>query len=111
MSFQGLLNQELTIVHRSQTGPEDRDGTPTWVETRTTAYGYKESVKSREYTDERDTQVEKSLLILPANVSIDKSDAIEMDGITYQIDGKPERLYNPRTHSEHHVECYLQEVS
>ena len=42
---------------------------------------------------------------LAADVELSGWDAIELNGVVYELDGDPAQMWSPLTRSVHHVEC------
>lgn len=79
------------------------DGVPT--------QGLLQQASTTEYTTDRDTTVTQWVIFLPAGTVIGPQSQVVYDGQTFQVDGQPERVWNPRTASVSHVEAKLREVT
>lgn len=112
MSFAGLLNQPLTIQHRSDTGPTDDYGNlapgTTSVDETT---GYVEQTEAQEITVDRQTYRTDWRVFLAAGVSVDASDRIVYGSRTFEVIGSPHEVWNPRSRVVHHIEVRAREVT
>jgi len=95
-----LLRIDCTVTHVT-VDEDDRDemGNPTEVTTTTTYKGWHWQSTSREETGNAETvQDEHNLALeLAAAGNVDAGDRVEIDGITWEIDGEPWQARNPRT--------------
>lgn len=111
MSLARLLTQPLTI---STIVPA---GVDTYGNEVTGAYGAPVAVRgylaqssSTEFTTDRDTVVGQWVAYLPASTSIGHLDRVSFDGQTFEVDGEPERVYNPRRKFIAYIEARLKVV-
>lgn len=119
MSLQRLLRQPVTIHHvevvdTDETGDDvlDEDIDPTEV----LAYlgqglgGQSLSFGGGEDLVNRETYTSDWILVVPPGTVIDANDTVEFGDDTFQVIGPPNRVWNPRTNSEHHIEARLQAI-
>lgn len=105
-----VLPQRATIL-RAQDGPVDDYGTPTRVwaadpRPRPCALQPTTLVRaSSEETVGSDAQSSAWQIVLPADVQLAGVDRVEVDGVTYEVDGPPLVVRTPR--GPHHVEARL----
>jgi len=118
VSFAGLLTQTATIVGHPPTG-SDAEGNPTFGTATTTVYpcllqqiqgrgasntGSQEMVEGESRTDTT------LVLFLPAEaVAANFEDEVIVDGLRYQVDGRPDVVRTPR--GGHHLEARLRRIS
>jgi len=103
-----LLTTTVAVV-RIGPGTEDPYGNTTPTETsRSTQPAWLQQEGTREATDDRDTVVDRWLLILQAGTQIDAGDRVEEGGRVFEVDGTPDRKRTPS--GEHHVEVRLHYV-
>jgi hypothetical protein len=111
MSFNGLLTQTAIITSRVQTGSPDDRNLPTWNVAVTQGIRcYIEQHQVSEDTVDRETQLQTIKGYFPAGIELDGSDEVEVDGVTYEVLGPSDPVWNPRTSTFHHVEATLREV-
>lgn len=77
---------------------------PTEVETT----GWLAQVNTATLNDHRDGVVTAIVLTLRAGTAIGPHNRVVIDGVTYEVDGEPNRAWTPR--GEHHVEVSLRAV-
>ena len=100
-----LLSEKGVLVMRSQTGPEDDYGNPTWVTTETPVTC---NVQPRDSTENYPMPKGTWQGWFPPGTPVDQSDALWLDdGRRFEIDGPARPWVNPRTSQEHHVEVDL----
>lgn len=110
MSFEALLDRTAVVIHRTQTGTEDRYNSPTWETSEEVAPCYLEQVQESEITVGRETQLASHLLILGPDVGLDGSDQVEIEGTVYELVGPPRFVDNPRLGFLHHIEADVREI-
>jgi hypothetical protein len=112
VSILSLLTRDVTLIHRAQAGEADAYGNSSWAETgRTRTKCYLEQLPGgREITIDRQTQIAEALLVLPGGTGLEGSDHVEVDGVTYEVLGPPNRVHVPGS-GEHHVEANLRAVT
>lgn len=110
MSLTGAFSHELArtvrIVNRSG-GDLSAHGVPTVEEELSDPIvGYMEPARSGQQASEdlsdQAVQVDRQLLILPAGPVLSGNEAVEVDGVRYEIAGPPRRYSDGA--AEHHVE-------
>ena len=106
----GLLNQPLTIypatVSRDVYNNEVvTPGDPVPVR------GLLQQASTVEFTTDRDTTVTQWTVFLPAGTVIGPQSQVDYGGQTFQVDGQPEQVWNPRTGTVSHIEAKLREVT
>lgn len=111
MSLESLLTLTATITRRTQTGPTDRYNVPTWVTTTTTAPCYREQTSATEDTVGRETQEATHKVVFGPDMVIDGSDLVAIDGVTYEVIGPAQYVWNPRTARLHNVAVQVKELS
>ena len=76
-----------------------------------TVNGYLEQTATVEFLSGRETTVTTWKVYLPAGTSIHPMSYISYLGQTFQVDGEPWLVFNPRTKAVDHIECKLTEVT
>lgn len=110
MTLDRMLRQQVTIERRSA-GTTDAYGNQVATTSATkTLLAYLQPTATTEVLVDRETYLSDHLLVLPPDTEIDGSDRVVHDGRTYELVGPPMRRFNPRTRSEHHLECNLRLV-
>jgi len=110
MSLAKLLNQPLEL-HKNQHTTTDQYGNQVPGDASvTTIVGYLELKESVEYLADRDTIVSSWHAFLPAGTNINAFDRIVCGGQTFEVDGAPWSVYNPRAGSVSHIQCNLKVV-
>ena len=71
---------------------------------------YIEQVDAVEVIVDRETYIANYIGFLPAGTAIGPADRLIVAGITYEIIGPPDSVFNPRTATEHHIEVNLRTV-
>ena len=102
-----LLNQAVTITHRTASGQRDEYGNDIATETNTVTVGELQQSQRTEPGDQGELGVSTFLLILPATTTIDTGDTVTVSGLSYEVVGAPWHARNPRTQVESHVEATL----
>lgn len=106
-----LLNQPLTILRR---GVPTRDAYGNAVPVFATpdpTTGFITFTQSTERLNDRDVVVTMRECYLRAGTVVGPLDRIVYAGQTFEVDGEPERVWNPRTASESHVRARLATVT
>jgi len=102
-----LLNQPIQIVRRVSGG---RDAVPTFA-TAVASTGFITFTQSTERVNDRDVVVTTRECFLRAGTAVGPLDRIIFQSQTFEVDGEPERVWNPRTASESHVRVRLATVT
>ena len=112
MSLARLLNQPLSL---SKMGGSTKDAygnaAPAVVGTPAQIVGYIEQKKSDEYLTDRDVAVTEYHLYVPSGTNVNQFDRVTYGGVTYEIDGAPWQVYNPRTQAVSHLQASLKVVT
>lgn len=74
------------------------------------AYIYKLELAHDEVVRDREVALSTWRLVTDPDRSIGFRDRFRADGLTFEVDGSPHRVWNPRTASDHHVETQLRLV-
>jgi len=111
MSLARLLNQPLTIVKiGGSTTDAYGNQSATVYGTPTSTVGYLEQKTTVEYLDDRDVTTTSWEVYLPADSNIVATDRIIFNGVTYEFDGMPWSVYNPRTKQVSHIQAMVKVV-
>lgn len=104
------LNQPVT-VYPAVTSTDEYHNEVVAVGAGVPTRGLLQQASTTEYTTDRDTTVTQWVLFLPAGTPIGPQSQVTYDGQTFQVDGQPERVWNPRTATVSHIEAKLREVT
>jgi hypothetical protein len=108
MSLSRLLNQPLQIQKVGSTTVDVYgDQVPDTSAALVPVLGYLEQVLSMEHLVDRDTTVTQWHAFFPAGTNIARLDRIINGSQTFQVDGDPWFVYNPRTKVVSHIRCKL----
>ena len=117
MSLLSLLSQPGSLVQRSQTGPEDVYGTPTWVSVPTPIMCHVQPTPTGADAENAELEEAASAGIsvwkgwFPAGSLLDAADALLLDdGRQFEFVGPPRPWVNPSTGTEQFVEAHLKRV-
>lgn len=80
----------IVLRGRTVTG-RDTYGNDVRADTSTTVQGVYAPGGSSEVTGDRDTVTTQPTVYLPASVSLAAVDAVEIGGVTFEVDGEPQR--------------------
>lgn len=106
MSFARLLNQPVTIVRAASSTDRYGASAPDWTNaTRTETLGWLNDISRSEVVDGRDALISGWKLYLPAGTDIGGRDRVEIDAVTYEVNGPPTAAQTPKR--VHHIECRL----
>jgi hypothetical protein len=111
MSLAKLLNQPLEL-HKNSTATLDEYGNQkhTDLGAPIQIVGYLEQVSTMENTLDRDTIVTDWQAYFPADTNVTAFDRIVFGGQTFEVDGAPWQVYNPRVGSVSHIQAKLKVV-
>lgn len=106
-----LLNQPLQIVRRTA-GTRDEYGNtvPAFAAPDPTT-GFITFTQSMERVNDRDVVVTSRDCFLRAGTVIGPLDRVLFEAQSFEVDGEPERVWNPRTGSESHLRVRLATVT
>jgi hypothetical protein len=117
MSLLALLSQPGVIVARSQTGPEDVYGTPTWENVDVPVRCHVQPAPSGANAEHSELEEAASAGVsvwkgwFPAGTLLDPADAVLLDdGRKFEVVGPPRPWVNPSTGTEQFVEVSLKRV-
>lgn len=100
MNVARLLRLDCVVTHVT-VDEDDRDemGNPTEVTTTTTYKGWYWQTTTDERTGNAEVVTDEHTLALElaAAGNVDAGDRVEIDGLTWEIDGEPWQARNPRT--------------
>lgn len=95
--IESLINQPCVITDRSQTGPPDAFGTPTWVEEDTDDLIHVQPVSSEEVEDRPAGKLTHRGFLRPTSVVRHTNKIGLVGGQSWEVDG-PARIWtHPRT--------------
>lgn len=106
-----LLTQSLTVQRWGVTGQDDYGNDVYGMTSSSSVSGYLEQTAEQEVTLNRQTYVSDWLAVLPTGTALDANDRIVYGGVTYEVIGPPNRVWNPRLAVEDHVEARLRVTS
>src|SRR5688572_31212954 len=107
MSIARLLTQTVQIEHYDESGVDDHNdpvpayGDPVDVD------AYVEQRQADEENVSRETAVSGWKLFLPASASVAHRDRVVYGDYTFEVNGTPHEVWNPRTEEVHHIEADL----
>jgi hypothetical protein len=90
------FGQTVTLVKRVKGGPDDF-GNDTWTTTMTDVRGAFAPGSSVEQIQGQDIVVTQPTVYLPPGTDATAIDAVQVDGLQYEIDGDPRNWVNPFT--------------
>jgi hypothetical protein len=70
-----------------------------------------EQTQRSERTDNQNEQAETFSLYLPSDADVSGLDRIEVEGVSYELDGPPWRAFNPRTRQYTHLQATVRRVT
>lgn len=109
MSLAKLLNQPLEL-HKNGTTLDEYGNQVDTDSTVINIVGYLEQKDTVENLDDRDTVVTSWEAYFPAGTDVNAFDRIVFGGQTFQVDGAPWQVYNPRSGSVSHIQAKLKVV-
>lgn len=101
--YNGRMTQVVTL-HTRANGAEDEHGNPTQVETDTVVMGFASLQVGSEALQGAVTGARYRLFLM-AGAPITGWSAATVDGVKYEIVGRPWPVFNPRTQLVHHIEA------
>ena len=110
MPIRKFLNQPLTLQKNAATTDRYGNTVPSTSSTVSTA-GYLEQVQSVETMTDRDVSVGDWVVYLPADLIVNAQDRIVFGTQTFEVDGEPWQVYNPRVRQVSHQQAKLKVVS
>lgn len=110
MSLAKLINQPVSIIKNGAATDRYGNTIPSDVATVLTV-GYLEQEASVETLDDRDVSVSSFVAYFPAGTDVNALDRVVFGTQTFQIDGEPWIVYNPRIQQTSHVRAKLKVVS
>lgn len=110
MPIRKYLNQPLTL--QQNTAGTDRYGnTVPSTASSVAIVGYLEQLQSVETMTDRDVSVGDWVAYLPADTAVNAQDRIVFGSQTFEVDGEPWQVYNPRIRQVSHLQAKLKVVS
>lgn len=110
MPIRKFLNQPLTLQKNGATTDRYGNTVPSTTSTQSTL-GYLEQLQSVETLADRDVSVGDWVAYLPADLNINAQDRIVFGSQTFEVDGEPWQVYNPRIRQVSHLQAKLKVVS
>jgi len=101
-----LLEQTITIVDRTATGPGDEYGNPTDVDSAPVAVAGVLQQTERTESGQSDGTGEKARLLVASTAPLTTDSRVEVDGVWWEIDGPPWHVRNHRTGEVSHIEAW-----
>lgn len=109
MSLDSLLVHTVTVVRAATTVDRYGNTVKDWdAATRRTLRGRMVQLAQAENRDGREAEIGTWRVFLPADDPINGRDRVQWDGLTFEVDGPPNRAWNGTR--EHHVEAALRIV-
>jgi hypothetical protein len=111
MSLAALLNRNLTIIRRTDSGDVNTYGDTVYDETLVEVVGELQQLRRDEPAAEGETSDTRWMLFLPAGTALSTRDVVLVDDEEYEVVGEPWQARNPRTQALSHVECSLRRTA
>lgn len=102
--------QDVTLITRTKSGT-DTFGNDTYTETLSTIKGAVAPAVSTEVTAAGETVTTHPTLYAPPGTTITSIDAVQIDGLQYEVDGEPEVWNSPMTGEQFGIAAHLQRVT
>jgi hypothetical protein len=90
------FGQPITLIRRTKGAP-DSWGNDTWTTTSTVVSGGFNPGNSVELVQGQDLLTTQPTVMLPPGTPVAAIDAVQVDGLTYEVDGSPNSPINPFT--------------
>lgn len=100
----------ITLVKRTK-GVPDAYGNDTWTTSASTVHGAYNPGSSSELVQGQDVLTIQPSVYLPAGTSVAALDAVQVDGLTFEVDGQPNAWVNPFTGHAFGIEVRLKRVT
>lgn len=100
----------ITLLTRTKGAP-DAYGNDTWTTTSSTVRGAFNPGASSEAVQGQDLLTVQPAVYLPPGTVVAAVDAVQVDGLTYEVDGNPNAWTNPFTAHDFGVEVRLKRVT
>ncbi len=111
MSLSALLTKPATITRVTAGAGRDAYNNPTTSTATSSTVCYFEQKLASEDTVARTTEDEEWIFVFPEGTALDATDRITVDGATYEVDGPPWPVWNPRLGVGSQVECRARRVA
>lgn len=111
MTIRSLTRQPLTVIAPGAPVTDDYGNTVPGPGTAVAEFGFLEMKSTQETLLDRDTTVTKWHAFLEADSTVTRLSTITFEGQTFQVDGEPWHVFNPRTGVVSHIEVDLTVVS
>ena len=98
------------MVNRSQTGPEDSQGTPTWVDDPPVVEKWNIQPRTSEDLVARPASKATHIGFGPFTTAATHKSKVVWSGRDFEVDGAPRMWVNPRTRAESKCELDLLEI-
>lgn len=100
----------ITVVHRTA-GTPDNLGVPAKIETRRQVAGCSvQPLGTDELLSDVDRVITRWKLYAPAATALTTADAVESNGLLYEVDGDPQ-VWSDTRGVPHHLECLLRRAT
>jgi len=111
MSLAKLLNQPLEL-HKNSSSTLDEYGNSVRADAGSAIniVGYLEQTQSLEMLNDQDRTMTSWIAYFPADTNVNAFDRIKWGAQTFEIDGEPWSVYNPRVGSVSHIQANLKVV-
>jgi hypothetical protein len=106
----GLLTLEATLLRRVQDGPPDEYGNPTWEATSEPVACELQQESATEANDAALQVTTWRAYLHPDAADVRGWDGLQLEGVTYELDGDAWTARNPRTGQISHLEARLRRV-
>lgn len=107
----GLLGQTGTLIARSQTGPEDEYGQPTWVTLEVPVRYHAQPRSGQELIGAASAGLTTWVGWFEPDTPVDTADALLGDnGLAFEFDGPGRPWYHPVTTAQWYIEADLTRI-
>lgn len=111
MTVRSLLRQPLTVTAPGADAPDEYGNLKPTAGVAVQELGFLEMKSTQETLLNRDTTVTKWHAMLMPDSTVTALSTVTFNGQTFQVDGEPWRVFNPRTAVVSHIEVDLTVVS
>ena len=104
------FGEPITLITRTKGAPDAR-GNDTWTPTTTTVTGAYNPGTSVELVQGQDLLTVQPSVYLPPGTVVSAIDAVQVAGLTYEVDGSPNEMTSPWTGKDFGIVVKLKRVT